>query len=369
MRPLWHPLSALLLADVPSFASPALIRVLLGRSMTLRYAGDRMWPAVPHGKAVVCRPPAAGDGVTGEVVVACADGIPDLLRIVRVKGSRLLLRADADPSVRAWVDREALLALTDLPRRSPWPRRAARRLRLDLAEAWSHGPDPVADAAATVRDKYNTQAPFYASSSAGGLSEALRGALVGLIPPGLRVLVAGSGSGRECWQLAESGWRVSGVDFSPAMVEHARAEGRRRGFDVSFQVADLREHREPEGSLGAVVFTYDVYSFLPGARSRVDVLRRVGSWLRPGGVALLSARRLRRPYDALLLTLQHAARRRRGERSEWGATHTRWIAPDGRLARSFVQVFSRRALEREIDAAGLRAGRWIGGHRILRRPA
>ena len=51
MKTLWHPLSTILLTEPPCFATDGLVRMLLAteRRVRMRYAGDRMWPAVVHG--------------------------------------------------------------------------------------------------------------------------------------------------------------------------------------------------------------------------------------------------------------------------------------------------------------------------------
>jgi SAM-dependent methyltransferase len=158
---------------------------------------------------------------------------------------------------------------------------------------------------------------------------------------------------------------VTGVDFAPAMVEAARREAARRGVAAEFREADLRRVDEASGSLAAVHFTYDVYSFLPSREDRIALLRRMRGWLEPGGVILLSARRVRGGWARLVLLAQ-ALSTRRGSPRTWGASHTRWLDPSGGLHRSFVQVFGERMIRREVDAAGLEAENWEGGHVLLR---
>jgi hypothetical protein len=85
----------------------------------------------------------------------------------------------------------------------------------------------------------------------------------------------------------------------------------------------------------------------------------MATWLAPGGAILLSARRARGIWARVLLTVQWLAG---GGRGTWGASHTRWISMRGDLRRSFVQVFSARALAREARAAGLRQAGWEAGH-------
>ncbi|HEX5045397.1 MAG TPA: class I SAM-dependent methyltransferase [Candidatus Polarisedimenticolaceae bacterium] len=360
MTPLWHPLSAVLLSEPPVLASAQALRLLLrGGPLTVRYAGDRMGSALPHGLLVSVRAQAEGPA-TGSVVLALVEGAPDLLRVGAVEGARVLLQGDGEAGAGQWVERSAILAVADLPRRRvrPWAR-AASRLLADLREAW--GARAEARDGADVRSKYDAQAPFYAESGPTmdpGLLARARAAFA----PGGRVLVAGSGVGTECFALAAAGYDVCGIDFAPAMVGAARAEAQRRSLSVRFQEGDLRAHREPSGSLAGILFTYDVYSFLADREERIALLRRMAGWLAPGGAILLSARRARGLWARALLSLQWLAG---GGRGTWGASHTRWITVGGDLRRSFVQVFSARALRREAGAAGLRQAGWEGGHGCL----
>ena len=92
MRPLWVPLSAVMLPGDLSFAPPLLLRRLLSQPRTLTYAGDRMFPVISHGQGIECVP-LESDPVAGDVVLACPGGIPDLLRIESFSDGRYLLRA------------------------------------------------------------------------------------------------------------------------------------------------------------------------------------------------------------------------------------------------------------------------------------
>ena len=367
MKPFWHPLSALVLPDPPVFLTPNLLRLLLkkGGTIDIIYAGDRMAPALRHGAKVRLQRLEEAPRL-GEAVVACPSGIPDLLRVTSMSKSMIELRGDADPSEVLSVSREALLASARLPEEVPGQLlRFLRRYALDLREAVRERHDP-GEPAATVRLKYDTQASFYATSPGKEIEESLLESIRQQVASGGRVLVAGSGSGRECFALARQGYEVVGVDFSPTMVETARSEARRRNVEVDFRHADLRLHCEPAGSYDCILFTYDVYSFISDRQARIDLLQKMSRWLAPNGRVFLSARRVRGGYDRALLTLQWMAGARR-KASNWGASHTRWIAMNGTLHRSFINVFTERQLQREAKAGGFEIGEWKGGHAILSR--
>lgn len=104
-----------------------------------------------------------------------------------------------------------------------------------------------------------------------------------LVPPGSRILDAGSGTGRVGAALAARGHTVIGVDADPALVEAARADhpGPR------WLVGDLAELDLPAVGeaepFDAAVLVGNVLTFVaPGTEQ--EVLRRLAAHLRPDGV-------------------------------------------------------------------------------------
>lgn len=366
MRGFWHPVSAVYLNQPRILASPAVLRLLMageGRAEVV-YAGDRMWPAIRHRQALVVRPVAGSGPAQGDVVLTLDGGIPDVMRWADAGGA-IAVTADADPGPPRPVTPSELLGRIESAPRRPKTSRSIARTWLDLVEAAASGPDSEDDPAATVLHKYDDQAVHYDRLASTELDPALAARIRERVPPGARVLVAGSGAGREAFALERLGYAVSGVDFSPRMVEAAKAEALRRGSSTTFGTADLRSHDEAAGSLDAVVFTYDVYSFVPGRSDREALLARVRRWLAPGGVVFLSARRVHRWWDRIVLTLQWLRRAARGGGGAWGDSHTRWLDASGTLRRSFVHVFTDRRLDREARRAGLNRVSWEAGHGLF----
>jgi SAM-dependent methyltransferase len=367
VKAFWHPLATILLSEPRCFATEGLVRMLLAaeRRAELIYAGDRMWPALPYGASFPVDPPDRDTLSPGSIVLVSRSGIPDLLRVSRVDDDGVTLVADADPDGGVVVSRDSVLGRARLPSSAPSPRRASlRRLVLDLREAWTGRPDRRESPIESVRDKYESQATYYARAEGVDLESRLLARVRERVRAGGTVLVVGSGAGRECFALAEAGWRVVGVEFAPTMVTLAAGEASRRGLEIDFCQTDVHRLRLTEGSLDGIFFTYGVYSFFPLRCERVALLRRMRSWLRPDGAVFLSAQLLRTAYERLILTQQWLAQSRRGE-VEWGDSHTRWIPNDGKLYRSFLHVFSPARLRSETAAAGFRTGSWEGGHAVL----
>ena len=66
--------------------------------------------------------------------------------------------------------------------------------------------------------------------------------LVELVESGLspgRALDLGCGTGTNCIYLAKHGWQVTGVDFVPKAIHHARRKAKAAATQVEFRVGDV----------------------------------------------------------------------------------------------------------------------------------
>lgn len=105
--------------------------------------------------------------------------------------------------------------------------------------------------------------------------------VTGLTPGSALDLAAGEG--RNAVWLAEQGWRVTAVDFSPVAVERGRELAAARGVPVEWRVADVTAYRPVPGSYDLVLLSY---LHLP-AVELVRVLAAARSALRPGGTIVV----------------------------------------------------------------------------------
>ncbi len=102
------------------------------------------------------------------------------------------------------------------------------------------------------------------------------------LPPGRAVDIA-AGEGRNAIWLAEHGWQVTAVDFSPVAIERGRLLAHDRGVEVDWVVADVRDYRPEPGSFDAVVVAY-----LHLLQDDLNpILNRAARALRPGGRILV----------------------------------------------------------------------------------
>ncbi|MEX2621816.1 MAG: class I SAM-dependent methyltransferase [Egibacteraceae bacterium] len=99
------------------------------------------------------------------------------------------------------------------------------------------------------------------------------------IAPG-RALDVAAGEGRNAVWLAERGWTVTAVDFSPVALDKGRALARARGVEVHWLVEDVTVWQPAPAAFDAVVVAYLHLPATPLARA----MRAAAGAVAPGGL-------------------------------------------------------------------------------------
>ena len=111
------------------------------------------------------------------------------------------------------------------------------------------------------------------------------------VPAGGRVLDLACGIGRHSILLAQSRYRVTGVDISPLFIERARERAAEAGVDVRFIVGDGL--RISEVLAGAEPFDATINMFTShgyyGRESDVSMFRQVRNLSAPGAILIVNA--------------------------------------------------------------------------------
>jgi len=141
-----------------------------------------------------------------------------------------------------------------------------------------------------IRDFWSERAATFDQSVGHEIfSEAERAGWHGLIRKHL-----GDGEGRAALDLAsgtgvishlmnDMGFKVTGVDWSEAMLEQARAKATKRGTDIRFIMRDAENTQEPRGSYDVITNRHLVWTL-------VDAPAAFREWfelLKPGGKLLI----------------------------------------------------------------------------------
>jgi trans-aconitate methyltransferase len=109
-----------------------------------------------------------------------------------------------------------------------------------------------------------------------------------LFAPGGPIVDAGCGTGSYTIELDRAGFRATGIDASPELIEQAKRKAREAGSDATFQVGDLRTWR-PDAPSDGVLCRGVLNDFLEDddRRAALDSLSRM---LRAGGRLVLDVR-------------------------------------------------------------------------------
>lgn len=107
------------------------------------------------------------------------------------------------------------------------------------------------------------------------------------LPPSGRVLLVGSGAGRDLIGLTRLGYDVTGLEQSPDLAETARQHLARHGITASVKAAFV-ETAQIEHQYDAMVFAPSCYSNLHSSAIRVATLERLKSHLSRGGRMFIS---------------------------------------------------------------------------------
>jgi len=111
-----------------------------------------------------------------------------------------------------------------------------------------------------------------------------------LLPKSGRVLAVADGEGRNGVWLAQQGFDVLSIDFSPVALTKARALARERGVKLETAEADLGKWRWPKAGFTAVVAIFIQFA---GPALRDRIFAGVKKALKPGGLLLLQGYRPR----------------------------------------------------------------------------
>ena len=97
------------------------------------------------------------------------------------------------------------------------------------------------------------------------------------------VLDLGCGTGKMTLELAKRGYDMTGIDYSPEMLDIARCEAEKQGYDVLWLCQDMREF-ELYGTVDAAVCCLDCINHLEDEQDLEKCFKLVHNYLIPDGV-------------------------------------------------------------------------------------
>src|SRR5262249_52771074 len=147
---------------------------------------------------------------------------------------------------------------------------------------------PRPDQVDTDNERAYSLAPWhdaYACSSMLGLHDSELLLCDRYFRPGQALLDIGCGAGREAFGFAQRDLQVTGIDLCPKLIADAKAAAGQllNGRAPTFRVASLPRLDFPPASFDIIYLASDIYTGVPGRRTRVKALERCRHIVRPGG--------------------------------------------------------------------------------------
>jgi SAM-dependent methyltransferase len=107
------------------------------------------------------------------------------------------------------------------------------------------------------------------------------------LKPDDRILIVGSGSGREVIALRRDGYNVEGLEPAAAAAELSREIMRKAGVQAHVRIGGI-ETVALDGHFDLFIFSWYCYSYIAHRPTRVAALRSARAHLAPGGRIILS---------------------------------------------------------------------------------
>ena len=210
------------------------------------------------------------------------------------------------------------------------------RVLLDTRQAF--------DGVAAGYDRSNAENPLLCA-----MRERVRRTIALWVPAGSRVLDLGCGPGTDAADLAAAGYRITAIDWSPAMVEEARRRVQEAGVADRVDVRHLGIHQIDRRRLGDAPFdaAYSNFGPLNCVVNLRAAAQHIADRLKPGGVLVASVIGRVCPWEIAVYLA-------RGDLSRAAIRFRRGLVPiplDGRTV--WTRYFAPREFEAILAAAGM----------------
>jgi SAM-dependent methyltransferase len=171
------------------------------------------------------------------------------------------------------------------------------------------------------------------------------------VAAGSRILLVGSGTGRELIALATGGFRVTGVEPVPRTLDLCRRVLASRRLEADLRAGYIEDVVLDCDLFDVAMFSFFVYSLIPASSRRIATLKKVARAVKPDGLILVS-------YMVDGAPSPHLTRIGRGvgaiTRTDWRLEPGDAVYRTSPGALRFEHIFTRHEIDEELEAAGLK---------------
>ncbi|MDO8741411.1 MAG: methyltransferase domain-containing protein [Candidatus Woesearchaeota archaeon] len=116
--------------------------------------------------------------------------------------------------------------------------------------------------------------------------------------PGSRIFDIGCGSGRTTFSLVKIGYKVIGIDLTPAMIKTAKRLSKEFRIKIDFRVGNAANLKIRNESFDNALFSFNGWDQIPGEENRLKALKEANRAIKPGGYFIFTShlRQLNKKY-------------------------------------------------------------------------